>query len=129
MDLTTWLRERRSLLLIVAILVPAVGIWTFWDVIQPDWPFWLACFGLGLPAGICVAWGLQRLSDRFMRLRRTKRMLIRIVALAALWCLLVLVEHDRSSATWMTAAVALLWGAYILFAGGIEKAWLSLRRR
>jgi len=129
MDLKTWLRERRTALLFVGIVVPALGVLTFWDVIGSDWPLWLACYVVGLPAGVAVVWGRQRLSDTFTRLTRSQRMLICSLAVAALWCLLVLVEHDRSAATWMTAAVALLWGAYVLFSRGIDKVWSRLLRR
>lgn len=57
-----WLRERRFTLLVVGVAVPLIAAISFWSVIRPHWPFWLACYILGLPAGIVVTWGVNAYS-------------------------------------------------------------------
>jgi hypothetical protein len=129
MNLKAWLRERHRTLLAVGLLVPVLITLTFWSVIRSEWPFWLACYVVGFPAGVFVVWGRNRLSDVFSRLTKSQRMLLRCIALVALWCLLVLFEHDLSEANWITAAVALFWGGYVLFSRVVDSVWSHIRRR
>lgn len=129
----TWLRERRLTLLLVGVGVPALSVLSFRSLNESEWPFWLACFVIGFPAGIFYIWARQRGRDVWERLERPQRILLRCVAIAVLWCLLVLLEHDRSDrlilASSMTALVVLFWGGYMLFSRTVDTVWSRIRRR
>ena len=90
--------------------------------------FWLGCIVVGLVAAFSITWALRRGKEVWVSLRRRERIFARCLAIAALWCILALLEHDRLVATWMTAAVALLWGAYLLFSRAIDGIWSRMRR-
>jgi hypothetical protein len=128
-----WLRERRFMLLFVGVAVPLMFAIGFWRVIRPDWPFWVACYVVGFPGGVLVAWGRQRLSGSWTRLRKPQRILLRCLAVAALWSWLVLLPDNRSDrfldATAITTAVLLLWGGYAVFSRVIDRLWLRIRRQ
>ncbi len=72
--------------------------------------FWLACIAVGFAGAALIIWARHRGKQVWTRLGRRQRILVRCLALAGLWCMLALVEHDRLEASWMTAAVALFWG-------------------
>ena len=121
------------MLLFVGVAVPLMFAIGFWRVIRPDWPFWVACYVVGFPGGVLVAWGRQRLSGSWTRLRKPQRILLRCLAVAALWSWLVLLPDNRSDrfldATAITTAVLLLWGGYAVFSRVIDRLWLRIRRQ
>ena len=129
MNLGRWFRERRTTLLVVGILVPALATLTFWNVVQSEWPLLLACYLVGFPGAIAVVWSRRQLCDAFAGLTRIQRMLLRCLVIVAFWCLIVLVEHDWSEASWTAAAVALFWGGYLTFSHGVDAVWSRIRRR
>lgn len=90
--------------------------------------FWLGCFAVGLVAAVLIIWGRHRGKQVWTRLGRREQILVRCVAIAALWCMLALVEHDLFEASWMTGAVALFWGAYALFSRTVDGIWSRVRR-
>lgn len=129
MNLRSWFRERRTTLLVVGILVPALATLTFWNVVRSEWPFWLACYAVGFPTAIALTWGRKQLSETFGGFAKSHRMLLRCLAIVSLWCLLVLVEHDWSEASWTAAAAALLWGGFLAFSRGADTIWSRIRKR
>ena len=121
------------MLLVVGIGVPVMILINFWSVIRSEWPFWLACYALALPASVVAMWGSQRLADVWSSLTGRQRVLLRCLAVCALWALLVLLPDNRSDrfldATAITAAALLFWGAYAVFSRVADKIWFSIRRR
>ena len=91
--------------------------------------FWLACIAVGTAAAILIVWARRRGKDVWTRLRRRERILVRCLALASLWCMIALVEHDRLEASWITAAAALFWVAYALFSRAVDGIWSRIRGR
>ena len=75
-----WLRDRRLTLWVVGIVVPLLTVLCFWSTIHPGWPFWLACYIVGLPAGIAVMWVRHRGDEFWSQLE--KRQLQRFRAMA-----------------------------------------------
>lgn len=128
-----WLQERLLILIVAGAAVPVLLAMCFWDLIRPEWQFWLVCYPVGLIGGIFYLWGRQRGRDIMTRFTRRQRILMRCLALVILWCVLVLLQHgqaDRStSAGWMTVAVAVLWGGYLLFSAALDSIWTRVRRR
>jgi hypothetical protein len=128
-----WLWDRRYSLLIVGVVVPiavaAVAVLCFWSVIRPEWGFYLACYVVGFPAGILVVWGFQRGKEAWLHLGRRLRILLVCIAFGVLWCAIGLSEHDWSEACWMTAAVALFCGGYVLFSRTVDRVWFWIRGR
>lgn len=128
-----WLRERRLTLLLVGVAVPLMIAVSFWNVIRPDWPSWLACYLVGFPAAIAGIWVFQRGGIFWARLKTRQRVLLRCLAVAALWSLLVLSAQNRShrflEASATTAAALLLWGVYTVFCHVIDRVLSRVRRR
>jgi hypothetical protein len=102
---------------------------TFWSSIRSDWALWPACVLVGFAAAVLIIKARRRGREVWTRLKSRERILVRSLAIAALWCMLALLEHDRLEASWMTAAVALFWGAYALFSRTVDGIWLRMRRR
>jgi len=90
--------------------------------------FWLGCLAVGLSAVVLIIWGRHRGKQVWTRLGRREQILLRCVAIAVLWCILALVEHDRLEASWMTGVVALFWGGYALFSRTVDGIWSRIRR-
>jgi len=101
---------------------------TFGNTSLSDWLIGLACLVVGVTSASLIFWVRHRAKEVWTRLRRRERMLVRCVAIAALWCMLALLEHDRLEASWMTASVALLWGAYAVFSRTVDGIWSRMRR-
>jgi protein-S-isoprenylcysteine O-methyltransferase Ste14 len=102
---------------------------TFWSTIRSDWALWPACVLVGFAAAVLIIKTRRRGREVWTRLRSRERILVRCLAIAALWCMLVLLEHDRLEASWMTAAVTLFWGAYALFSRTVDGIWSRMRKR
>jgi hypothetical protein len=127
-----WLHEKRRGLLLVAVVVPVIGVIVFWSVIRPEWPLWLACYVVGLPAGVVAVWGRQQVVDRWSGLERRQRVLLRCIAAVSLWSLAVLAGSgpDRVfTATVETGFLLLLWASYALFSRLMDRIWSRIRRR
>ena len=128
-----WLRDRRLTLWVVGIVVPLLTVLCFWSTIRPDWPFWLACYIVGLPAGIAVIWTRHKGREFWSQLERRQRIVLRCLAVVTLWSLLFLQSSDRSSrfltATVLTAVLLLFWASYILFSLVINRIWSRIRTR
>lgn len=90
--------------------------------------FWLACIAVGFGAASLYIWARHRGKQVWTRFGTRERILVRCFAIAALWCVLAFVEHDRLEASWMTAVVALFWGAYALFSRTVDRFWARMRR-
>jgi hypothetical protein len=90
--------------------------------------FWLACLVVGFAAAVLIVWARRRGKEVWSRLKTRERIIARCLAIAALWCMLALFEHDRFEASWMTIAVALFWGAYSLFSHAVDGVWSRMRR-
>lgn len=128
-----WLRDRRSTLWVVCIVVPLLAVLCFWSTIRPDWPFWLACYIVGLPAGIAVIWVRHKGSGFWSQLEKRRRIMLRCLAVVTLWSLLFLQSSDRSSrfltATAVTVVLLLFWASYVLFSRVIDRIWSRIRTR
>ena len=128
-----WLRDRRLTLWVVGIVVPLLTVLCFWSTIRPDWPCWLACDIVGLPAGAAVIWFRHRGGEFWSQLERRQRILLRCLAVVTLWSLLFLQSSDRSSrfltATAVTVVLLLFWASYVLFSRLIDRIWSRIRTR
>ena len=128
-----WLRDRRLTLWVVGIVVPLLTVLCFWSTIRPDWPFWLACYIFGLPAGIAVIWTRHRGRESWSQLERRRRILLRCFTVVTVWSLVFLQSSDRASrvftATVLTIVLLLFWASYILFSLVIERIWSRIRAR
>jgi len=100
----------------------------FWSAIRFDWLFWPACLVVGITAAVLITRGRRRAKEVWARLRTRERIIVRCLVIAALWCVLALLEHDRIEASWMTATTALFWGAYALFSRIVDGVWSRVRR-
>lgn len=129
-----WLRDRRFTLWLVGIAVPLLMLLCFWSTIRPDWPFWLACYIVGLPAGIAVIWVRQKGSEFWSQVGARQRVMLRCLAVATLWALLFLQSSERSSGRYLTSTaitvvLLLFWGSYVLFSRLIDKIWSRIHTR
>lgn len=128
-----WLRDQRLTLLLVGVAVPLMGVLCFWSTIRPDWPFWIACYIIGFPAGVAVIWVRQSCGDLWIRLTTRQRVLLRWLAVFTLWSLLFLQSSERSkrflTATAMSVVLLLFWGSYVVFSRLLDRIWSRIRRR
>lgn len=128
-----WLWERRLTLALVGVGVPLLTFLSFWNAIQPEWPFWLLCYLVGFPAGIAVVYGRFRGAEFWSSLQTWHRALVRCLAVLALWSLVYLSNQNQPEvsliATAATTALLLLWGLYALFGRTVDAIWLRLRRK
>jgi len=128
-----WLRDRRLTLWIVGIVVPLLTVLCFWSTIRPDWPFWLACYIVGIPAGVAVIWVRHRGGEFWSQLEKRQRILLRCIAVLTLWSLLFLQSSDRPNrfltATALTVILLLFWASYVLFSRVIHRVWSQIRTR
>ncbi len=102
--------------------------WSFWSINLSDWLIGLAFLVVGAAAALLMTRVRHGCKELWIRLRTRERILVRCVAIAALWCMLALLEHDRIEASWMTVSVALLWGAYAVFSRTVDGIWSRIRR-
>jgi hypothetical protein len=90
--------------------------------------FWLACCVVGFAGAVLIIWTRRRGEEVWPRLRRRERILVQCLAIAAIWCMFALLDHDRLEATWVTLALAVFWGAYALFSRTVDGIWSRMRR-
>ena len=90
--------------------------------------FWLAWSVVGLAGALLYIRARHHGNEVWMRLGRRERILVRCLAIVALWCVLAVVERDWLEASWMTAIVVLFWGAYALFSRAVDGIWSRMRR-
>jgi hypothetical protein len=128
-----WLLERRFVILVVGVGVPLMFTVVFWSDVRPNWPFWLACYLVGLPAGIIVTWGRQRVREFWARLETRQRVLLRCLAVAAIWTITFLQSDDWSdrffTATAVSVILVVLWGSYAVFSHLMDKVLSRARKR
>jgi hypothetical protein len=128
-----WLRDQRLTLLLVGVAVPLMGVLCFSSTIRPGWPFWIACYIIGLPAGVAVIWVRQSGADLWIRLTTLQRILLRCLAVFTLWSVLFLQLSERSNrfltATAMSVVLLLFWGSYVVFSRLLDRIWSRIRRR
>jgi hypothetical protein len=128
-----WLRNRRLMLLAVGAAVPLMIAISFWNVIRTDWPFWLACYFVGLSASIFVIWGRQRVGESWSRLGMRQRVYLVCVAAAFVWLLLVLFPDNPSNrlfeATLAITVGLLFLSCYAVFSRVIDRIWLRIHKR
>jgi Mn2+/Fe2+ NRAMP family transporter len=94
----------------------------------PSLLFWIASCAVGFAAVVTIIWARRRGKEAWSRLRRRERILVRCLAIASIWCIFALLEHDRVEASWVTLTFAAFWGAYLLFSRTIDGIWSRLRR-
>lgn len=128
-----WLRERRLMLLVVGAAVPLMSAVIFWSVIRPNWPLWLACYLVGLPASIVVIWGRQRVGEYWSRLGMRQRVYLCCVTAAVVWLLLVLFPDNPSNrlldATAITIVGLIFLCCYVVFSRMTDRIWFRIRKR
>jgi len=128
-----WLRDRRFTLWLVSIAVPLMGVLCFWSTIRPGWPFWVACYIIGLPAGIAVMWVRYRGREFWARLEARQRILRRCLFVVTIWSLLFLQSSNRSDrflwVTVITVVLLLFRASYVLFSRLIDRIWPPIRMR
>jgi len=127
-----WLRDRWALILAVGTLVPVLMLLVFWDMIRPQWPLWLACYGVALPAALFIAWTRHRGREAWNRRTSGQRMLLRGATILLVWVLFIGLERGASDriadATAMAVVVAVFWGGYLMFSRGIDEFWSRIRK-
>jgi len=128
-----WLRDRRFTLWLVGIAVPLMIGLCFWSTVRPDWPFWVACYIIGLPAGIAVVWVRFKGREFWARLEMRQRILLRCLFVLTIWSLVFLQSSNRSGrflwATVITVVIVLFRAGYVLFSRLIYRIWPPIRTR